>query len=245
VAAIRPGVAVSAVGHVGLVALTLMTWQAAPEILPSIGSVVPVEVVDIGEISNVRALSTQEGEEDAPLTAEEQQEEAIPEPAPAAEPAPRQTPRRQEDSFDLAAVAGMVNREQRQPRRQEGERADRNRQGAGAGTAETAAIEDRLRALARAHINRGQCWRMPIDLPNPETLVVTVQFDLNRNGTLQGQPRVISPSNYTFNPYMRTAAEAALRAVRACDPFPFADDPVVGDRYDLWRQMEYTFRPSL
>ena len=86
---------------------------------------------------------------------------------------------------------------------------------------------------------------MPVDLPDPERLVVTVRFTLNRNGTLNGQPEVISPRNYTFDPPMRTAVEAALRAVRTCDPFPFADDPVVGDHYEIWQDTEYTFRPSL
>jgi hypothetical protein len=85
---------------------------------------------------------------------------------------------------------------------------------------------------------------MPIDLPDPERLVVTVEFDLNRNGTLNGQPRVTNPRNYTFDPYMRVAAENALRAVRQCDPFPFADDPVLRDHYELWREPEVTFDPS-
>jgi hypothetical protein len=243
----RAGVFISTGAHVGIVSAMVLaaSLQMCATVAPPIssGSVVPIEVVDIGEVSNVRALSDQTGDVNA-TAAEEAHEEPQAEPVPSPEPAPR--PQRQRDSFDLASIAGMVNREQNQThRRQEGAASDRNRQGAGAGTAETAAIEDRLRALARAHISRNQCWRMPVDLPNPETLVITVQFDLARNGSLIGQPRVTSPSNYALNPYMRAAAEAAQRAIRQCDPFPFADDPVVGDRYDLWRQMEYTFRPSL
>lgn len=241
----RSGWIVSGVGHVGVVMMTLLTWQTTQEFLPTSGAVVPVEVVDIAAESNVRPLSEFEAmEEELPEAADEAREEALPEPSPAPEPRPSR--RQPDDNFDLAAIAGMINREDTQPRRrQEGERADRTQQGAGAGTANVAAMEDRVRALAQAHISRNQCWRMPIDLPNPETLVVTVQFDLNRNGTLRGQPRVTSPSNYTFNPAMRTAAESALRAIRLCDPWPFADDPVVGDHYEVWREMEYVFRPSL
>jgi hypothetical protein len=44
---------------------------------------------------------------------------------------------------------------------------------------------------------------------------------------------------------MRVAVESALRAIRTCDPYPFADDPIVGEHYQLWREMEYTFRPRL
>jgi hypothetical protein len=89
-----------------------------------------------------------------------------------------------------------------------------------------------------------RCWRMPIDLPDPERLIVTVEFDINRNGTLNGQPRVTSPRGYAFDPPMRAAVDAAVRAVRACDPYPLPDDPVVGEHYEVWRSQIYTFRPT-
>jgi hypothetical protein len=237
----RPGVIVSIIGHIGAVMMTMLAWEARSTLMPAIGSVVPVEIVDVAPESNVRALA-----EDVPEDQEEQEEETIeaePEPAPAPAPTPPPQRRQQSDEFDLAAIARMVDK-QREPgrRRQEGERADRTQQGAGLGTAEVAALEDRARALARAHLRR--CWRMPIDLPDPDRLVVTVEFDINRNGTLNGQPRVTSPRNYTFDPAMRTAVEAAVRAVRVCDPYPFPDDPVVGEHYEIWRETEFTFRPS-
>jgi hypothetical protein len=239
----RPGVAVSIVGHVGAVMMTLLAWEARTTLMPEAGSIVPVEIVDIAPESNVRALA-EEVPEDEVAPSEQEPQEAEPQAAPAPTPQPQR--RQRSDDFNLDAVAGLLDK-QREPgrRRQEGERADRNQQGAGLGTAEVAAIEDRLRALARAHISRNNCWRMPIDLPDPDRLVVTIQFDLNRNGTLDGQPRVLSPRNYTFDPHMRRAVEEALRAVRLCDPYPFADDPVVGEHYDLWREMEYTFRPRV
>ncbi len=236
----RPGVIVSVIGHVGAVLMTLLAWEARSTLLPAAGSVVPVEIVDIAPESNVRALA-EDVPDDEVAEQEEETVEAEPEPAPAPN-APQRRPQ-QNDEFDLAAIARMVDK-QRDPgrERREGQRADRTQQGAGLGTAEVAAMEDRIRALARAHMRR--CWRMPVDLPDPDRLVVTVQFDINRNGTLNGQPRVISPRNYTFDPAMRTAVEAAVRAVRVCDPYPFPDDPVVGEHYDLWRETEFTFRPS-
>jgi hypothetical protein len=191
--------------------------------------------------SNVRALA--EDVPEAEVSPDEQiPSEAQPEPAPTPEPTP-QRPRQQNDAFDLSAVAGLLDK-QREPGRprNEGQRAERNQRGAGLGTAEVAALEDRAAALVRAHLRR--CWRMPVDLADPDRLVVRVQFDLNRNGTLNGQPRVLSPSNYTFDPPMRTAVEAALRAVRQCDPYPFPDDPTVGEHYDIWRTQDYTFRPT-
>lgn len=240
----RPGVIVSTIGHVGAVMMTLLAWEARPTLPPDSGAVVPVEIVDVALESNVRALAEETPEEAEVAPAEEATPEAAeeqPQPTPAP---PRERPRpQQNDSFDLDAVAGLIDK-QREPRRprNEGERADRNQQGAGLGTAEVAAIEDRAAALVRAHMRR--CWRMPIDLPEPERLVVRVEFDLNRNGTLNGQPRVTSPRNYTFDPPMRAAVDAAVRAVRACDPYPLPDDPVVGEHYEVWRTQIYTFRPT-
>lgn len=234
----RPGLVVSIVGHVGAVMMTLLAWEARSTLAPEAGTVVPVEIVDVAPESNVRALAEEvpEGEEQA-----DQLAEAVPEPAPSPTPTPpRERPRQQQqDSFDEF----LRNFDTKTGRRQEeGERADRTQRGAGLGTAEAVAVEDRARALIRAHMRR--CWRMPIDLPDPDRLVVTVEFEINRNGTLSGQPRVTSPRNYSFDAPMRTAVDAAVRAVRACDPYPLPDDPVVGEHYEIWRTQVYTFRPS-
>lgn len=236
----RPGVIVSIIGHIGAVLMTLLVWETRATIVPMSGSVVPVEIVDVAPESNVRALA-EDVPEDEVSPDELEPTEAEEQPTPAPTPTPRRPER--EDEFDLDAVAGLINREQEPGRRRtEGQRDERNQQGVGLGTAEVAALEDRARALARAHLRR--CWRMPIDLPDPDRLVVTIEFEINRNGTLNGQPRVTSPRNYTFDPAMRTAVEAALRAVRVCDPYPFPDDPVVGEHYEIWRETEFTFRPS-
>lgn len=238
----RPGVIVSIVGHVGAVMMTLLVWETRAMIVPASGSVVPVEIVAVAPESNVRALAVDVPEDE--VSPEEQEpEEADETPAPA--PTPREQRRQRNDDFNLDAVAGLLDK-QREPgrRRQEGERADRNQQGSGLGTAEVVAIEDRARALIQAHMRR--CWRMPIDLPDPDRLVVVVEFEINRNGTLNGQPRVTSPrqGSYTFDAPMRTAVQAAERAVRACDPYPLPDDPVVGEHYEIWRTQVYTFRPQ-
>lgn len=236
----RPGVIVSIVGHVGAVLIILLAWEQRPILLPASGSVVPVEIVDVALESNVRALA--EAVPDDEVSPDEQEPEEADE-APAPTPTAQPQPRRQNDEFNLDAVAGMLDK-QREPgrRRNEGERAERNQRGSGLGTAEVVAIEDRARALVQAHMRR--CWRMPVDLPDPDRLVVVVEFDINRNGTLNGQPRVTSPRNYSFDAPMRTAVEAAVRAVRACDPYPLPDDPVVGEHYEIWRSQVYTFRPQ-
>jgi hypothetical protein len=238
----RPGVIISIVGHVGAVMMTLLVWETRAVILPASGSVVPVEIVAVAPESNVRALA-EEVEDEGESIADESVE-ADPQTAPV--PSPRPERPRRDESFNLdEAEATLNNTDVREGRRRnEGQRDTRTQRGSGLGTEEVVAIEDRARALIRAHMRR--CWRMPIDLPEPDRLVVTVEFEINRNGTLNGQPRVTSPrqGSYTFDPAMRTAVDAAVRAVRACDPYPLPDDPVVGEHYDIWRTQVYTFRPS-
>ena len=84
---------------------------------------------------------------------------------------------------------------------------------------------------------------MPLDQPDPERLIVVLEFDLDRNGNLRGPPRVISPTNYTFDAPMRVALEAAQRAVNTCDPYPFPTDPVVGEHYETWARLRFRFIP--
>lgn len=237
----RAGWVVSLFAHVFAVWLTMQAWNTRAALTPLSGVIVPIEIVDVAAESNVRALAEDVPDEEAVPEEQEQTAEATPAPAAAAAPQPR-SQRQREDEFDIAAIARMLNADTKTGRRRtEGERADRNQQGAGLGTAEVAAMEDRVRALVQRHLMR--CWRMPIDLPEPDRLVVTVEFELDRHGNLRGQPRVTNPRNYTFDPPMRTAAEAALRAVRTCDPYPFPDDPVVGQYFETWDQLEFTFRP--
>lgn len=235
----RAGWVVSLIGHVGFVIMTLLAWETRTVLMPSGVVAVPIEIVDIAPESNVRALAVEVPDDEvAPqeeVTTEEQTEVA---PTPA--PTPRQ--RQPNDSFDLSSVAGLLDK-QREPGRErnEGQRADRNQRGAGLGTAEVAALEGRVVALMQRAMQR--CWRMPVDQPDYERLVVTLQFDLDRNGNLRGQPRVVSPSNYTFDPPMQVAVNNARRAIQTCDPYPFPTDPQLADHYETWDQLEFTFTP--
>lgn len=239
----RAGWLVSLIGHIGIMLMTTLVWQTAAEIAPSGGAVVPVEIVDIAAESNVRALAEDAPEGEVRPQPEEQPPQAAPEPA-----ARNRNQRNQREAEDdlLASSTRLLNTDTKTGQEQnEGQPAETTRRGAGLGTAEVARLEDRLIAISQAHIRRNNCWRMPIDLPEPERLVVTIRFRVNRNGTLNGEPEVTSPRNTTFDPAMRTAVEAARRAIRLCDPFPYPDDPTVAEHYELWRDMEYEFRPRL
>jgi hypothetical protein len=105
---------------------------------------------------------------------------------------------------------------------------------------EETAREDRVRTILTQTMRR--CWQAPTDLPDPQRLVVVVAFELNPDGTLRGAPRVTRPANYQLDSPMRTAVERALRAVRECAPYPFPNDDIVGQHYDIWDELEVQFR---
>jgi hypothetical protein len=234
----RAGWVVSFIGHVGFVIMTLLAWETRTTLVPSGVVAVPIEIVDIAPESNVRALAEEVPDEEV-APQEEQTTEEQPEVAPA--PAPRQRP--QDESFDLSSVAGLLDK-QREPGRErnEGQRAERNQRGAGLGTAEVAALEGRVVALMQRAMQR--CWRMPVDQPDYERLRVTLEFDLDRNGNLRGQPRVISPTNYTFDAPMQVAVNNARRAIQTCEPYPFPTDPQLGNHYEAWDKITFNFYPE-
>ncbi|MEQ1493455.1 MAG: hypothetical protein ABL932_23210, partial [Terricaulis sp.] len=112
---------------------------------------------------------------------------------------------------------------------------------AGAGTVDQASLEARVSTLLQREMRR--CWRMPLDQPEPERLVVTVRFALNPDGSINGLPHVTQPANYTFDVPMQHAVQAALSAVRDCAPYTMlTEDPLLRDHQDLWDEVEMQFR---
>lgn len=240
------GWVLSAGAHVAAAALTLLAWPlSAREAITDGGQVVPIDVVDISELSNVRATAPPQPEET------EAAPEDLPEmPQQQEETAPAERAERPSPSLDLASLQRELLRNRakeknRSPPRAEGAPGAELRARAGAGTANTAALEDRLRALIRAHLSRNQCWRAPVDQPDFERLIVTIRFQVDARGAVRGTPQVTAPRSTIGDPIMRAAVNNARNAILACSPFPFPEDPAVAEHYDLWRDMEYTFRPEL
>lgn len=237
----RAGVFVSIIGHVGAVMMTMLAWEASSRLPENIISVVPVEIVDVAAEANVRALAEDVPEEEVAPQEEQLAAEEQPASAPTATPQQR---RQQSDEFDLAEISGMIDRSRESGRpRQEGQRADRNQRGVGLGTEERTTLQARANSIAYQELRR--CWRTVADMPDPERLVVVVTFRLNRDGSLNGQPDVTSPGNYTFDPQMAEAVRRAVSAIRVCDQRAsfarLASDPLVGEHYELWRDHEITF----
>jgi colicin import membrane protein len=108
--------------------------------------------------------------------------------------------------------------------------------GLGAQDALTMDLKDALLAQMR------ECWNVPVGAPNPEQLIVQVRVFLAQDGSL-AQPPQLEPASRAAaaaSPYMRTAAEAALRAVNVCEPYK----RLPREKYDAWREIVMTFDPS-
>lgn len=109
------------------------------------------------------------------------------------------------------------------------------RRALGAGRDNTASLKDALNSYLR------NCWRAPVDMPNPEELVVRVRIRLNRDGTLAATPQVLDGALESGNPFLRAAAVNARTAVFECEPYGFL--PI--DRYEEWREIDLNFDPTL
>jgi colicin import membrane protein len=83
----------------------------------------------------------------------------------------------------------------------------------------------------------GGCWSIPAGVDDASTLKVSVRFQLDRSGQLQGRPQVVA-GGAASGPG-RTAAESAVRAVQKCAPFNLP-----ADKYDTWAEVVVNFDPS-
>ena len=182
--------------------------------------------------------------EPAPAPIEPEEEEAEPEPEP--EPAPEPEPEPQQTAeLDLDALSRLIDRERQTERAapvetpsQTAETAERARPAVGAGDRLTASDEAKMKAAV------SRCWNASaiIGAPNPETLIVSVDFELNRNGELASSPRVANAMqiNLSGNRFWKVAEQTALRAVTTCAPYDFLPQ----DRYETWKDFRLNFDPS-
>ncbi|NNE39607.1 MAG: cell envelope integrity protein TolA [Marinicaulis sp.] len=177
--------------------------------------------------------------------------EPEPEPAPVVEdeleepePTPKPEPEKPEE-LDLAALSKLIDKEreteqqqQRQTPSQVTEEAETPREAVGAGDRLTASDEAKMRAAVE------RCWNASaiIGAPEPEKLVVVIEMELNRDGTLVSAPKVANSLqiNLSGNRFWKVAEQAALRAVVSCAPYDFLPP----DRYATWREFRLNFDPS-
>ena len=195
--------------------------------------------------------------EPAPLPEPEPEPEPVesePEPEPKPEPPkpekkpepakPKPEPESKSDELDFSQLSAVVDKLRENeppssaPPSQTTETADQARAAIGAGDRLTASDKAKMRAAV------SRCWNASAiaGAPNPEKLVVIVQFELNEDGTLQSPPRVANRTQIALsgNRFWQAAQQNAVRAVQSCAPYDFL--PV--DRYNDWKEFELNFDPA-
>lgn len=108
----------------------------------------------------------------------------------------------------------------------------------GRDSANTASLAAAVRAKILQQLTT--CWNINAGLDGANRIVPKIYFELNRDGSLRGQPRVENPQGTAeFN----NAAEAALRAVVDCaQQRKFADLPP--EYYPYWERSRIDFNPQ-
>ncbi len=93
--------------------------------------------------------------------------------------------------------------------------------------------QDLVKGMIKGQL--AQCWRLPGGGGGTETPVVTLRWRLRPDGGLDGEPAVKSAPS---DPLGQAAADAAMRAVRGCQPFRLPPES-----YEGWKDIEWVFDP--
>ena len=80
-------------------------------------------------------------------------------------------------------------------------------------------------------------WNPNRGAPGAELMMVRIRIRMRRDGSLDGRPEIIEESaagqsEQVFRPF----ADSAVRAVLRGNPLP-----VPLDKYEIWREIEFTF----
>ncbi|MGN6516540.1 MAG: hypothetical protein ACTHLR_11965 [Rhizomicrobium sp.] len=244
--------------HGLIIVATLFTFTHKLDLEIQDSPVVPVDLVTIGQKTNLRAMVKEqpkappkEEAQPAPPTPqpvtppppaiqpeaapdEAPSEPVIPKPQPT--PVPKLKPKEQppqpeakKKQFDINNIMALLDK--KQPVASSAPNAkvgSRNVKGFGAQNAMTADLQDALRSQI------AQCWSPPVGAPNASDLIVDFDLLLNQDGSVARPPQLTgdSAAAAATNPYTRAAAEAARRAIFECAPYKLP-----ADRYSQWREI--------
>ncbi len=253
--------------HLGIIVAATVAWPHALTLSDDSPTVVPVDLVTVADVTNIAATVEEQKPAPPPEQSVQPQIAAPPPPPPEAEVAPiqpdkkpppppkkaeatlkapanpiipRQKPKPEAPppKFDVDSVLAMLNKRDapKAAPQANAKVAETTQKGFGEQTLMTIDIRDALLAQMR------ECWNVPVGAPNPEQLIVQVRVFLAPDGSL-AQPPLLEPATIAAeaaNPYVQTAAQAALRAINVCKPYK----NLPAERYATWREIVMTFDPS-
>ena len=237
-----------------MIAATLFTWQHRLEIADESPPVVPVDLVTIGEKTNIAPVAPKEDfkpPKEQTAVAAPQVNAATPPPdemaTPDVEVAPPPSEQASSEPLLEAAPATPVPKLRPKPpaRKRKKQKFDVNNilalleQAAALGArAAECARPDRARGSGIGDRNamtmdlvdalRNQiapCWSPPVGAPHPEALIVSFEVFLNPDGSVARPPQLTAQSQ-AGGPYIRAAAEAGRRAIYTCAPYKLPAGPL-------------------
>jgi hypothetical protein len=94
-------------------------------------------------------------------------------------------------------------------------------------------LPDKLLAAIAAQVSR--CWSIPSGWNDPQQVSVTLRFQLNPQGALDGDPSIV---RFPATPMGVAAAKAAIKAVTGCGPYRLP-----AAQYDQWKDIQVTLAP--
>jgi hypothetical protein len=84
-----------------------------------------------------------------------------------------------------------------------------------------------------------KCWKAPRTLPEGEAYLPKVRVAFKEDGELSGPPKLVNPPS---DPAWKPHAEAALKAVKGCDPLHVPDK--YAEYYPSWKSRTVYFDPT-
>lgn len=172
---------------------------------------------------------------------EKKQDDKKPEPKPEEKkPEPKKEEKKKEDDFDKL----MKDLEQK-VKKEQADKPNKKQENASSSTAKSnvpydpnVKISQTVQDSIRSQLYK--CWSIPAGAKDADKLVIVVELTLNRDGSLIDAKFTSATRARMGDPFYRTAAESAMRAVRMCSPL----QGLPADKYEGWSFMEFTFNPK-
>jgi outer membrane biosynthesis protein TonB len=235
--------------HLAIIAVTLFTWEHRLDIVQESPPVVPVDLVTVAQKTNIAptirvehkiepmpipqpAPPTNLNTQTPPLPQPQEKSELAPQPE--VKPAPKPQPPKKTAEDPLAKIFNQWAAQTPHQQQQNAKPAQTTHKGIGQQNANTMDLVDALRNEIE------QCWSPPTGAPHPEDLIVYIELTLTPDGRVSGAPHLTAQSQAaeSGNPFMRAAADAAVRAIYVCSPFKLPPE-----RYADWRDSTIKFDP--
>lgn len=187
----------------------------------------PAETETVAELPETAPIPQRRPEPPKPA-----QTAKAPERKAAEQPASREQPSQRSDQQASLEdeVRALINQEA-----PSGGGARREDQTAALGNRRTTAEKLTASEMGALREQLGGCWSIDAGIMDPEQLKVSVTFNLDRNGKLEGTPRVTRSSG---NPQFD---RSAVRAIQKCDIRGLAVPP---SKYETWNEVIVHFDPK-